>query len=217
MAAYEGYLDEMAGRVERHQEYPDALYTPLAAVIIPLVQSVITSVLWALLARALLAVFRVRGEDAWYLTFLCFVAVLAVVWTQLWRRWLKITQPVQFMEQMLDRDLDGDGEIGQALVTRIQLVDADRQHSTFANLPASREQLERLARGILAGVPFSENSWTGAGQPFSRAAFRALRTEFLARGMVTQASDKSRQLGYQFTPAGRAVLRYFASGEQAQP
>jgi hypothetical protein len=84
------------------------------------------------------------------------------------------------------------------------------------DLPATAEQLEALARGLLAGASLSEAQWTGGNGVFTRSQFSQLRAELIKRGLAAWNNSHTTARGAALTPAGRAIMRTFA-GESVRP
>ena len=81
----------------------------------------------------------------------------------------------------------------------------------FLDLPAEPGQLITLADGLVNGLSLSEGSWTGSGAPFSRSQFRTLRDALIYSGLARWKDERYRAQGVILSPAGRAVMRRFAS------
>lgn len=96
---------------------------------------------------------------------------------------------------------------------RIEFVEAHPggRRTQIVDLPASPGNIQKIARGVLSGTPFSESAWTGAGRPFSRAQFHQIRGEFLSRGWVVWRNEDAPSQGVMLTSQGEAVMRYLAS------
>jgi hypothetical protein len=91
-------------------------------------------------------------------------------------------------------------------------IHMDKQIS-MVDLPASPEQLKDLSTGLLAGMSFSEASWSGEGRIFSRDEFRKLRDVWLQKGWCAWANPKSKNQGISLTRQGAAVCRTLAKTE----
>lgn len=96
----------------------------------------------------------------------------------------------------------------QAETVRVDFREESRM--AFPELPASMEQMNDLAIGLLAGAPFSEATWCGEGRPFSRGQFQAVRGEFLKQGWARWKNEKATNQGMEISPAGWAVCRELA-------
>jgi hypothetical protein len=92
------------------------------------------------------------------------------------------------------------------------VVHLDKQIQ-MVDLPASPAQLRDLSTGLLAGMSFSEASWSGEGRIFSRDDFRKLRDVWLQKGWCSWANPKSKNQGISLTPQGAAVCRHLAKSE----
>lgn len=186
------------------------LHTFIAGALLPLVQSTITAIMAGV--ATLLILYLMNAID--YIKPI--LVVSGVTWFGSWiyleRRWLTLTT-----ERVLQVDLTGDGEIGEPeppSITRIQIDELTGQghirQSQFFDLPVSEEKLKPLSRGILAGRPFSEREWAGAGKLMSSHEFRTLRSEMIKRGLLRMANDKDARQGYTLTDKGRALMERFA-------
>lgn len=90
---------------------------------------------------------------------------------------------------------------------RVELAEPGARRVRYLNLPGDPDRLAALARGVLDGKPLSEATWTGAGQPFSRSEFGAVRAELLRAGLVRWRNPDAPAQGVELTGAGRAVMR----------
>jgi len=92
----------------------------------------------------------------------------------------------------------------------VEVVEPASNRIGYLDLPGSPVALASMARGLLAGRPFSESEWSGGGAPYSRRAFRALRAELMERGLVRWRDAGAPTQGVELSPVGRAVLREVA-------
>lgn len=176
--------------------------------LLPLFQSAITGILAGLLAGA---VGMWQGwSSPWSLALVVGAAGAVLVWVgglTAWRR--SIYPPIVYPAPIVDED---PAPIPPKSV-RVELRRDEGQshHTQIADLPVSHDQLVTLAVGLLSGAPFSETSWTGAGKPFSRGEFAAVRSEFLRRNWAQWRNDRAPAQGVVLSAPGKAVLRSFAS------
>lgn len=105
-------------------------------------------------------------------------------------------------------DTEQDVQVNENIV-RVELLQEDDKAGAFIDLPVTPDQLRILADGLAAGRQFAQSSWTGAGQPFARSEFVALRAELLRRGLAKWNREGAAGQGVSITAAGRAVLRHF--------
>jgi hypothetical protein len=122
-------------------------------------------------------------------------------------------------ERALDVDLDQDGVTGEPEPPRalqVELLEnhGNRQRLAFIDLPGSEDQLVKLAQGVLNGKGTSESEWIGAGNPFSRSKFAAVRAALLERGLASWSNPDHHAQGWELTAAGRAVMRRIAQLEE---
>jgi len=100
---------------------------------------------------------------------------------------------------------------------KVILSAEDGKHQDFIDLPASPDQLIRLATGLLEGATLSEAAWTGAGNIFTRAEFAALRSELIRRGLACWNNPTTPARGVTLTRGGQAAMRQFASMAKDAP
>lgn len=174
---------------------------------LPLAQAGISGGIVAAVILALALYGRARSPLVWAVS--GGLLVMGLSWLRLQRHWFRLTS----LESLVGVDLDQDGQIGanaSPVCIRLQEIKGDGHYQeTRYTLPATQEQLESLAAGILRGESFSESVWTGKGRPFSVSEFRGLRAELIRRGLVALANPKDSRQGYAFTVAGRQVLQGF--------
>lgn len=145
------------------------------------------------------------GAAAW-------AVVQAGAWLALIARWGRL---IDVVELALGVDVNRDGRIGQEPEQHLVRVEVDERGeagqrvTSIAELPFSPAQLARLGSGLLSGASFSEASWSGSGQPFTRSEFRQLRDTFLARGWAQWKREGATSQGVTLTSPGLAVARYF--------
>jgi len=124
------------------------------------------------------------------------LAVLAFVRDhrrQLWRR-----------EQYLDRDLDGDGVIGQPEpeTVRIELITEDGRHRRYLDLPVGDDKLKRLAVAVLYNrKPWSRRELAAV---LSQGEYAKLSDALLDAGALRETPT-----GRELTPSGRAILKHY--------
>lgn len=136
------------------------------------------------------------------------------VWLSGLSAWRRLAYAIE--EFTGDDDGGATGEPFAPAVVRVELTE-EKGRMKFIDLPASVEQLGALAGGLLSGATFAESTWTGTGQPFTRAEFASLRAELIKRGLAAWASPGTPARGVGLTAAGRAVMRQFASMSEAGP
>jgi hypothetical protein len=195
----------------KEQEY---LHTAIAGAVLPFIQSLITGLLLGLIV---LVVTLWKGFNDWLVySLLTWLIVTALTWLTLQRHWWSLTA----IERFTGWDINHDGIIGddpQPASRHSVLVDVSQKNAggfdriDTARLPFSEDNITALAVGLLAGRPFTEREWTGAGRPLSVGQFREARTEMQKRGLIEQVNPKAPQQGYKLTYAGGAVMRHFAS------
>ncbi len=187
------------------------LHTTTAGAWLPLAQATITGAILGLAVLVIGLMMRTRHPEN--IALVVGLLTWAATWLLLQRHWYSLTD----LEKLTGIDLDGNGTVGRTRTepppevrVRISEVKDDGHfQQNVISLPASLDQLQTLAAGLLAGDPFSERTWTGSGRPFSVNEFRALRTELLKRGLLAVASPKDARQGYVLTAVGRQGMRCF--------
>jgi len=94
---------------------------------------------------------------------------------------------------------------------KVILSAEDGKHQDFIDLPATPDQLIRLAEGLLEGATLSEAAWTGAGNIFTRAEFAALRSELIRRKLAFWNNPTTPARGVSLTHSGMKTMRQFAA------
>ena len=201
------------------------LHTLIAGALLPLTQATSTALVVAI-GTWIISAFVFDLVDAYKPPILLFAVTWVYMLIKLQRHWLSLTT----IEQIFQKDFDGDGIIGEAIdpgpVTReprrvvIQLdtVKEDGHYqvgdvSALIRLSCSDEQMHTLAQGLLNGMPFSEKTWspTKDGKPFAVNEFRDLRAEMLQHKLIEYVSDKDPRQGMRLTTAGTAVMKEYAA------
>lgn len=108
-------------------------------------------------------------------------------------------------EEWQGRDIDGDGTVGRPEPPRVRVEwhDPTTKRTKYIDLPATVEQLGRVAVAVLRnGKAFSRPALRGT---IPQAVYRRLASEMVRRGLARDLPGNKREL----TPAGRAILRKF--------
>jgi hypothetical protein len=180
-----------------------------ADLLVPLGQAMVSGALGSgLIVLALGSVapsLEVDGFRLWALSAL-------VISTATW--WILLCQTRSLLwakEKRTGIDLDGDGIVGPPVaLPPIQVEVTSGQKQVYLDLPGKPEALAMLARGVLAGRPMAEDSWSGRAGPFSRSEFRAIRDTLIERGLATWRNPDAKAQGCELTHAGRAMFRRLA-------
>lgn len=211
-AALEKYLAQMAGesvenRTRQNEGVRIHYQSTETAVIVPITQALVTGLFIAAAVGAVVYLLNLSKPWAWAL--LAFVLTSAGCWLFLLRDWRGIV--LHRLETITDRDLDGDLIIGAPQKVRVEIAEDNGRKMQFVDLPGDPDAIEKLAAGLLAGKALSEGQWTGAGAPFTRAAFVQLRDELILRGLAEWIVKGSPTRGARLTSRGRAVMRYLSN------
>lgn len=184
------------------------LHTVQAGAWLPLLQASITGVVIGISVTGLFFTLDIRHPETPGL--IAGLFAWAVTWLLLQRHWYSLTA----LEKLTGRDLNHDGVIGQPpapqheVRVRVTKITPEGHWSRQVHsLPASREQLQTLAEGLLQnGRPFTHREWSGPGAPFSDGEFRNLRAEMIRRGLAEPASDRDARKGFVLTDVGKKVM-----------
>lgn len=186
------------------------LHTAGAGAGLPLAQALISGLMAGLLVLVICIISRSRYILE--VSGLAMLLVTAGVWYLTQRHWFSLTD----VERLTGMDLNRDGNIGEPAPEVRVVIDRIKENGHFeqsrTSLPASQEQMQSLAQGILEyHLPFTVREWTGRGRPFSVEQFNRLRGELMRRGLIEAASEKDARRGFVFTPEGEQVLQGFLS------
>jgi hypothetical protein len=206
---------------EKNNQY---LHTPIAGVIVPFLQSVVTF-FFVFVASWIFCEIALNLLDSWKYALVISAIALLVIWfarQSLWVGLIKIAERVTHTDINNDGVIEGEERHEPEQRVHITLTEVkDNGHvSPIKNftLPASEDQLTDLAIGLLEeGKSFSEKEWSGPGKPFSLNQFRELRSELIKRGLLAQANEKDPRQGYALTAAGRALFRHYLPSLAPEP
>jgi hypothetical protein len=172
---------------------------------VPLLQSLITSVIISAGSVPLVAALH----WPWYITPMVGGGTLGLSWLLLLADHRSLLRVV---ETVINRDIDGDGQIGNQkkewrVKGEIYRQDDDESEGwDLFNLPCpSPEYLRAFVSEVLKGtVTFSERGASDYG--YSREMWLELRDEFVDRGWVRWKHPTNEKLGVEVTAKGRAIL-----------
>jgi len=168
---------------------------------IPLAQSI---------AAGLLAGLIVAGAGYWMeLNHPWFLAGIAVGCISFW--WF--TGSITRWREDVYAPFYAEPEPVQATVSVVRVEVVNDSQIVIADLPATPAQLRDLSTGLLAGMSFSEASWSGDGRIFSKSEFHAIRQAFISRNWARWRVENAPAQGVAITAPGRAVLRELAQHE----
>lgn len=192
------------------------LHTMEAGAFLPFLQAFISGVFAGL--AAMIVSWALRAREPWVWGGIAWALVMMLTWFLTQRHWFTLTA-----ERLTGIDFNRDGVLGderpsapREVSVRISEVTKDKQYrQTVGTLPASYEQMQKLAEGILNNkLEFTVRNFCGDKKPFSVDEFNDLREAFLKRDvdgekLLRSKSDKDARRGYEFTEAGKQVLQGF--------
>lgn len=186
------------------------LHTRTAGFDLLLLQSVATALIVGLVVWAV--GLAAGWLDAWKPALVGGMLGLGGWWMFSLRRWTRLTDGGMDGGKPRPDEYDGE-DAGTPRVVRIQIdkvtAEGGYQQYKMYDLPATEEQMGRLAEGLERGLPFTEREWAGAGRPFSSAEFRELRGELIKRELIRLRSEKDPRQGFELTEEGRQVFGEF--------
>jgi len=184
-------------------------------VVVPALQSLLVSVSYASLAGALVGGMTLAFHWPWHVPVMVGLLVLTTTTSLTMTRNVNLRQELWWgTEEIVRRDLDGDGVIGkpEPTLVRVEVVDHERKMTNFVDLGCDVAKLQTLAHGLIGGRrPFSEPEWVGKGKTFSRREFYALRSQLLSGKLLAQKHPTEPKQGYELTLSGKAMFRKLAA------
>lgn len=176
----------------------------VADVAVPFLQAVVTGALvGSLLTLALAELVPDYDGDL----LLVWAGATLTISTLAWLFLLLDTRKLLWaIERLTGADLDGNQVAGP--VVRVEVTSGRRE--VYFDLPGTPEALATLARGVLNGRSFAEDSWSGRGAPFSRGEFRQIRDALIERGLAVWRNPQAKAQGVELTAAGKSVFQRLA-------
>lgn len=208
-------LSELDYRLQRSESVRKHYTSLSVGVLLPLLQAFITAILLGVVVGATA---YYRDLAAFKLAFLAFAYSLFLMWLWLLAKWLNI---VSHLEQLTGIDINRDGMIADdpdpenQVITRLEIVKDEGRSTSFLDLPATPEELAKLAQGVLEGRALTESNWVGSRNLFTRARFSELRDKLIKRGVLCWNSPGTPARGVTLTRPGKAVFQHLASNSPA--
>jgi hypothetical protein len=180
---------------------------PMTAVVIPLLQSLVSGASIGAAAASIAVV--ANYAHPWHIFGVGMTCVQAGSWLLLLRRWLDVTWALDTWAP--DRHHDDQPEPAPAVTVeslRLQIQQDNRTQIININVPA--ERIYEAAALVIGGAPFAERELAGAGRPLSQREFRLLRDELLRRQYLAWKNSDPHQ-GVEITPAGQQLFIQLAA------
>lgn len=208
---------------ERYQPARPARYEP--DVLVPFLQAVITGAFVAVaLGIGAGVVAHWQSWPWWYALAAAgggWLLVAALTWSQLLADSRDLLRKVETWSNRDNRDLDGDGEIGEPKDTPARTVrleveqrgDGNQRSSFFHDLPTEPALFTTWASAAVNGQSLALSHWTGNGRPFARSDYEALLDFMQRAGVVTWINPDAPAQGRQITKPGKAALQAWLEGE----
>lgn len=180
--------------------------------LLPLAQSAVSGVIGGLVAFSLALMADQVIQRAGLLALVGGAVAAGACWLWRLRYWHHSLELDSAYQYNLLSGADPDDHTGPAPLVRVELGETEgaTRRQKMIDLPARPEQLQSLARGLVAGAAFSQAAWTGSGAEFTRAEFAALQGELIKRGLARWNNPATPARGVALTPAGRAVMKHIA-------
>lgn len=176
----------------------------IQAVIVPLLQAIITGLL---LALAALAGWQAYHHPSAWTVFLGGLALFTCcAWLASlakWRAWVDAILGIEAPKPAVDAPRPG------MMLTVHYQGEAGSHSGVYADLPCSYAQLVKVAELLERDPALTHARFAGPHRPLSRAEFEALRDAFIKNGWA-RWTGRAHTLGAVMTPAGRAVMRSLA-------
>lgn len=189
-----------------------------AGVLVPLLQTLVTSVLWVILVAAgvsLTASYTVYRPDGWLIALSVFSLASLAQWQSLLAEWRSLLWPETTVEATTTAPLMPVAPLERPVV-RVELAAADGRSLAISELPGTTMQLSALAAGLVEGKSLAESAWVGNDNVFNRGEFVALRDELIRRGFAEWVSEGNPARGSRLTRAGNALMKHLANQPPSQ-
>jgi hypothetical protein len=151
------------------------------------------------------------------------VLVSAIIaWALIWDVFIRKAQAMQYLfesaryldSEMVDRLLYAMGlqvkiatPSSNVTVTKVIPSGAFEKQTIYNDIPASPEQLQKLAIGTLnEHAPFSRPEWVDRRAVFSDSRFRTFKTYLWEKKLIELVNQANVNDGYRFTDAGVDLL-----------
>lgn len=197
--------------IERRGPARDA--TVESDVHVPVLQAAVTGI--CAFAVSIIPIFA--WGWAWWSPLVIGLLTFAAVWLALLN---SHRQSLWFIEDLLDRDIDGDGHTGKPSnepirVDIIETQDDGRKGFKFVDIvDATPKQLVTFAYGAaVLDRPLSEETWTPTINGFSKRKFYRFIQRLDEIGWTTFIDPQYPTRGRVLTTAGRRILKKIANGK----
>lgn len=197
-------VDTMPAFTTLTRTIPARTQTPAGDVIVPLCQSAVTGIV----AGAIATMGAYYNFVPTWAPQLGLIGGFAASW--LWlladnRSLLRVTETITGQEQAPLVQ-----QTQQTQTLRLEITEkrgVNNSSMKFVDLPCDMQQLQTIARGVLANKPFSERVWSGHGKTLSSPKFRALQDKLIELGYLRWASVADRRQGVALTHKGEQMMR----------
>jgi hypothetical protein len=201
-----GTVEPLPGWSEVTFETPGRSPHPVADVVVPLLQAVVSGCLAG--GGVALGVAKLTDVDPVLAGGVSALAVTGLVWSTLLADSRRLLRRV---ETWVRQDLDGDGKIGKPEPETVRLemhtqTDTGQHRTIFSDVPVDKAKFKVWVQGVVADRSLALGSWTGSKGPFSRSEYDELMA-FMDRARVVEWNNPdSPRSGRKLTTLGRQAL-----------
>jgi len=178
------------------------LITPMAGVVLPVLQAGITALGVGMLAGS---VAWIRGSNNPIgISFISAAAVFLLVWFLSLDSWRGLVRndPLPTYQAINNR----------ADTVRVELIKDNGHWGDWLDLPIDQARMIEMAKAVINdNKEFSLASFGGRGKLLSRNQFELLRDDMIALGLARWVSKHTHNRGCELTGSGRAIFRKYAS------
>lgn len=172
----------------------------IQAVLIPLLQALITGGFTLVLVTAFITLVGLPDASTWGKLVGAFVALFS--WLSYIDRFYKALMGVYMQERK-----DKEPRNYQFKVAATQL---DGHQTDYLQLPFDQDKFNEVCHFIVHhDWDFSQAGLSGPGKPLSQKEFQAMRSEMIGRGLARWKS-RSKNQSTELTPSGRGIVRHHA-------
>lgn len=208
-------MPDQSNPYERNFEVRKHYQSPWTAVMIPLLQALVSGIFATVLASGAYGIYRYY-DNIWAWGYFLFGLITGVSWFALLVNWRNV---VWRLEEIYGVDIDKDQQVGHP-VERFKVEITRRSGNSYStqyldDMPLTITHAQMLFPALAKGVSFSENNWVSP-KKMSRDQFLDLRNYWLDLGWLVWINPDRPKLGTNFTEIGRSAVKNIAA-QMAEP